>query len=131
MGRLHRTVGFVGIVVFLLTGVSLRLHVPPMPELADGTRMLFRSRHIYIILASLINLAIGINYQTGLGRNRRRFQAVGSVLLLAAMLLLVLAFFVEPPRSRLDGKLAALGIVCLLAGTLCQTGRRANSTPPA
>ncbi len=130
MGRLHRTVGFVGIVVFLLTGVYLWLHVPPMPELADGTRMLFRSRHIYILLGSLVNLAIGINYQPSLGRYRRRFQAVGSVLLLAAMLLLVPAFIVEPPRSRLDGKLAALGIVCLLAGALCQTGRRANSTPP-
>jgi drug/metabolite transporter (DMT)-like permease len=129
MGTLHRTVGFVGIVVFVLTGVYLRLHAPPMPELADGTRMLFRSRHIYILLGSLVNLAIGVNYQPSLGRFRRRLQAVGSCLLVAAVFLLVLAFFVEPPRSRLDGKLAALGIVFVLAGTLCQTGRRPEPTP--
>jgi drug/metabolite transporter (DMT)-like permease len=131
MGTLHRTVGFVGIVVFLLTGVYLRRHVPPLPELDNGARMLFRSRHIYILLASLVNLAIGINYQPMLGRYRRRFQAVGSCLLLAAVLLLILAFCIEAPRAQLDGKLAPLGIVCLLVGTLCQTGGAPSRLRPS
>jgi hypothetical protein len=137
MGTLHRAVGFVGIAVFLLTGVSLRLHVPPMTELDDGLRMLLRSRHIYILLASLVNVAIGINYRPASGRLRGRFQAAGSAMLLVAPLLLVAAFVIEAPRRQFNGKLAALAIVCLLAGTLLQwvgsetTRDSANGDPPS
>jgi len=120
MRNWHRVVGIIGIVIFLLTGVYMRLHVPAMPDLDDASRLLLRSRHIYLLLASLVNLTTGVNYRVATGRFRRWIQAAGSVLLLAAPLLLLLAFFIEPQQVLLDRKLAARGIICVAIGAISQ-----------
>ena len=71
MKRFHLIIGLTVIVIFLLTGQYMEyVHNRLLP---DGTRMLYRSRHIYLLLAGLLNLAIGI-YLTARQGWRRSFS---------------------------------------------------------
>ena len=116
MKRFHLIVGLTVIVVFLLTGQYMEyVHNRLLP---DGTRMLYRSRHIYLLLAGLLNLAIGI-YLTARQGWRRKLQIVGSLLIVFAPGLLLAGFFSEPDKGPEQTMLAPLGIFAVALGTLC------------
>lgn len=79
MKRFHIVFGLIIVVVFLLTGQYMEYVENRL--LPDGTRMLNRSRHIYILLVGLVNLGIG-TYFTPRSRGwRRTLQIAGSVLI--------------------------------------------------
>ena len=59
MKRFHLFFGLAIIVVFLLTGQYMDRRLDHLMYLADGPRMLFRTRHIYILMAGLLNLSLG------------------------------------------------------------------------
>ena len=84
----------------------------------DAARLLFRSRHIYLLLASLINIVLGVYLTRDLAGWRKRLQTLGSVLLLLAPALLLYAFFTEPWRGGWQFVASFYGIIFLLAGTL-------------
>ena len=94
-------------------------HNPKMSELDDGTRMMFRSRHIYILLAGLLNLGIGIYFSYRPEKWRRVLQMAGSSLIIFAPFVLIVAFFYEPTLEGLQGGLTLPAIVSLLVGTFC------------
>jgi hypothetical protein len=118
MKLLHTIVGITVVVIFLLTGQYLDFYYPHMEGVGDGMRMLFRSRHIYILLAGLINIGIGTYFSYQQKRWRQIMQLTGSTLLLIAPFLLLAAFFYEPPRANLQRTFTLPAIVALLAGTL-------------
>jgi hypothetical protein len=90
---------------------------PPVRELTDeGARMMFRSRHIYVLLAGLINLGVGVYFTYHKTPWRKRLQVAGSVLILLAPLLMTAAFFYEPPLQGLQRPLTLPAIVALFAG---------------
>ena len=101
------------------TAASMAFYYPRMDELNDGARMLFRSRHIYILLAGLVNVGVGayFSYRTKLWR--RVLQWTGSSLIIIAPLLLIGAFFYEPTKTGLPRPLTLPGIVSLFVGALC------------
>ena len=45
---------------FLLTGQAMKHHNPPVHSLAPEVRMMYVSRHIYLLGAALLNVALGI-----------------------------------------------------------------------
>jgi hypothetical protein len=118
MSRAHRLVGLIGILAFLATGVYMRRSFPGKPDLDSGTRMFFRSRHIYLLLASLLNLGLGTYSSPSAVRWRRILQVVGSCLILAAPPLLLIAFAHEPTRSDRHIPWSRPAIIALFAGTL-------------
>jgi hypothetical protein len=118
MKRLHLVIGLIGIVAFLGTGVSMRLHQPGLGEMDGVTRMLYRSRHIYLLLSSLLNLALGTYYQASGRTWRRLFQSLGSCLILAAPPLLLAAFVREPHGSDLNPTFTSPTIIGVLVGML-------------
>lgn len=120
MRKLHLAVGLIGIVAFLLTGAYLRRHIPPMSELDPVTRLLLRSRHVYLLLSSLLNVGVGTNYVAATTNVRRALQSLGSMLLLAAPLFVLAAFFLEADRGNLRGKLGLVAVSLMLTGTLLQ-----------
>ena len=63
MRRFHLIVGMAVVVVFLLTGLWMRRHEPPMNTLSDAMRLMHRSRHIYILASGLVNLMLGLYIQ--------------------------------------------------------------------
>ncbi len=60
-----------------------------------GRVMLFRSCHIYIMLGSLLNLGLGTYLTRPPADWSGRLQRAGSILIISATRMLVVAFFYE------------------------------------
>ena len=116
MKRFHLIIGLTVVVIFLLTGQYMEyVHNRLLP---DGTRMLYRSRHIYLLLSGLLNLILGI-YFVPLPRGwRRTIQIVGTILIVLSPGLLLAGFFSEPQKGPEQTMVAALGIFSIAIGTV-------------
>jgi choline-glycine betaine transporter len=118
MKLIHQIFGIIVFVIFLLTGQYMDLYHNHLRDMPDGPRMLFRSRHIYILLAGLINIGIGsylINRTSGW---RRILQWIGSALIFVATILLIAAFFYEPKLLGLQSPITSWGIYSIFGGTM-------------
>jgi peptidoglycan/LPS O-acetylase OafA/YrhL len=116
MKRFHLIFGLAIVIVFLLTGQYMEyVHNRQLP---DGTRMLYRSRHIYLLLSGLLNLGIGTYFISRPRGWRRTLQLIGSALIILAPVLIMAGFFVEPQKGPEQTMLAPLGIFALALATL-------------
>lgn len=114
----HLVVGAIAIGAFLVTGMVMYAHEPPVSAMDWGDRLLFRSRHIYILCAGLVNLSLGLQYSLPAGAARRSGAVAGSVLALASTALLFFAFFAEPMAGREPGTLSVFGLYALFGGVI-------------
>ena len=119
LDKVHRRVGVATVVVFLLTGLYMRLRFPGLYDHNQVVRFLFRANHIYLLASGLLNIAVGTYLALQPGGWRRNLQLAGSLLYLAAPVLLLVAFFYEPPQARPQRYLTEIGVVLLLAATMC------------
>jgi hypothetical protein len=116
MKRLHLIIGLTVVVIFLLTGQYMEyVHNRLLP---DGTRMLYRSRHIYLLLSGLLNLILGIYFVQQPRGWRRTVQIIGTILIVLSPGLLLAGFFYEPQRGPNQTMVAPLGIFSIALGTL-------------
>ena len=116
MKRTHFILGIVVVVIFLLTGQYMEyVH---NRELPDGARVLYRSRHIYILFNALINISLGLYVRFFAHGWRRSLQLIGSVLVMIAPMFLLAGFFYEPPRGAAETKIAPYGIFATAIGML-------------
>ena len=115
MAKFHAiwAIGFV--LVFLATGRYMRIVFPEAHQGDPTMRMLFRSAHVYILLTALLNAAYALNLRPLPGW-RRGVQLLASVMLAAAPVVCLLAFFVEPAPARLDRPYALSGVILAAAG---------------
>jgi hypothetical protein len=118
MKRLHLLVGAFVLVAFLLTGQYMDYLDVRSGALGETARAMFRSRHIYLLMAGLVNLGVG-SYFAYRGRGwRRGLQLVGSALVLVAPALMLAAFFTEPGVPGLQRHFTLPAVVILSVGTL-------------
>ena len=116
MKRIHLVFGLVLVLVFLLTGQYMEyVHNRTLP---DGIRILYRSRHIYLLLNALINITLGLYVQYAAAGWRRSIQLIGSVLIMVAPAFLLAGFFYEPPRGANQTIIAPYGIFATAIGIL-------------
>jgi len=116
MKRIHFVVGLVLVLVFVLTGQYMDyVHNRTLP---DGIRILYRSRHIYLLLNALINITLGLYVQYAAAGWRRSIQLIGSVLIMIAPAFLLAGFFYEPPRGAEHTIIAPYGIFATAIGIL-------------
>ena len=116
MKRFHLIIGLTVIVIFLLTGQYMEyVHNRLLP---DGTRMLYRSRHIYLLLSGLLNLVLGIYFVPQPRGWRRTIQIIGTILIVLSPGLLLAGFFSEPHKGPEQTMVAALGIFSIAIGTV-------------
>jgi hypothetical protein len=119
MRRLHLAVGVLAVVTFLITGQIMRYHTPPLAAMSAAARLMFRSRHIYILAAGLVNLVLGVYFQRQREGWRCVVQATGSAFLITSPGLLVLAFIVEPGRGfQQEMPWTHAGLYVLFAGSM-------------
>ncbi|HEX8068494.1 MAG TPA: hypothetical protein VF546_00985 [Pyrinomonadaceae bacterium] len=116
MRKLHLTFGILVLIAFMLTGQYMDKYYNHMVGVPDGVRLLYRTRHIFILLAGLINLGLAayFNYRPGLWP--RVLQLLGSALIFIASLLFVAAFFYEPRLANLYTPLSHWGAYTIAAG---------------
>ena len=107
------------VLVFLLTGQYMDRYHNHMVGVEVGVRMLYRTRHIFILLTGLLNLGIGAYFNYRPEFWRRMLQVAGSGLIILASFLFIVAFFYEPTLTGLYTPLSHWGTYTILAGTLC------------
>jgi hypothetical protein len=117
----HLVVGAIAVVAFLITGQIMGRHEPPVAAMEWGERLLFRSRHIYLLCAGLVNLAVGVHFLLPERAARRGAAIAGSLLMLAGAVLSFFAFFAEPMAGRGPGMVSSLGFFALFGGVLLYT----------
>lgn len=112
----HLIVGGLTVLIFLFTGVYMRWNFPEIYGGNQATRMMFRASHIYILLAGLLNAALGSYFVFSAERWKQKLQIFGSVLILAATGLFIAAFFYEPFLGSIKRPLTLPAMIMLLAG---------------
>jgi peptidoglycan/LPS O-acetylase OafA/YrhL len=119
MKRLHLIVGALGVIAFVATGVYMRVWHGGMENDQQQLRLLLRSRHIYILLASLLNLALAMHHRPRETAWRWRIARVGSLMIAAAPALLLAAFVRDATMPEAPGCLVLPAIITVVAGTFC------------
>lgn len=128
MKRFHLIFGLFMLVAFLLTGQYMDRFHEHLRNMADGPRMLYRTRHIFILFSGLLHLGIGTYFSYRQDAQRRLLQIVGSLLAAVASVLFVIAFFYEPHLTRLYAPLSKMGVIMIAAGTLLHALSGVNET---
>jgi hypothetical protein len=117
-GKSHILIGILFLVIFLLSGVYMLINFPELYAGREEIRMMFRATHIYILLASLVNLMAG-NYL--LSKFECRFlqlRRLASSLIIVAPFLFFIAFVIEPPSYLIERPISFWGVVALVAGVI-------------
>ena len=113
----HLAVGVFVIAVFLLTGYHMRCHLYHLLEANDRLRFSIRGNHIYILLLGLLNLSLGAYLKVSQTMWRAYLQLVGSLMILAATMLVIFAFFFENKES-LERPFTLLALILALLGSV-------------
>jgi hypothetical protein len=118
MKRFHLIFGFLLVIAFLLTGQYMDKVHNHLEGMADGPRMLYRTRHIFILLSALLHLGIGSYFIYRQQTTRRIVQLLGSLLITISPVLFIVGFFQEPKLVGLYTPLSHKGIYLIAVGTL-------------
>jgi hypothetical protein len=114
--RIHVILGILAFLAFVHSGIFMRTSFPALYGSDMGMRYLYRASHIYILLAALLNV-LGGTYLVLHGRRGVRIaQWLGSAMILAATMILVLSFHFEP-KTGPERPFTSAGIFLLLGGT--------------
>lgn len=118
MARAHLLFGIIVFVVFLITGGFMRMDFPDKEIISQEFRLLMRSRHIYILLSSLIHLCLGIYLEIHAQIWRKVLQISGSGLLILGSILFVWAFVHETYALQHFSDISRFALYTTLAGTV-------------
>jgi hypothetical protein len=118
MRRVHLVWGILALVAFAVSGQVMLRHVPPMHLLGDDVRLMYRSRHIYLLGSGIANVLLGLYMVPRRELWQRGIQFAGSLLLLAAPVLLGLAFVAETGHGLDRTWRSTRGLQAMVAGTL-------------
>lgn len=110
--------GLVVVVIFLLTGQYMHRYLNHLVGMPDGPRMLYRTRHIFILLSGLVHLALGLYVVPRVLLWQRVMQWLGSTLIIASSLLFLAAFFYDSIRGDLAAPLSYRGVFAIAIGML-------------
>ena len=130
MKRFHLIFGVFILVVFLLTGQYMDRFHDHLMYMTDGPRMLYRTRHIFILMSGLLHVGIGTYFTLHPTTTRRILQSIGSVLITLATLLFIIAFFYEPHLAALHTPLSLAGTITIAVGTLLHLFSGVSSEKP-
>ena len=122
MKKAHLIFGVLIVIAFLLTGQYMDKFYNHLDGMADGPRLLYRTRHIFILLAGLLNLGIVAYFTYRVQPWRRTMQLFGSLLIFAGSLLFLVAFFYEPNLGNLHTPLSHWGTYTIATGAVLHVG---------
>ena len=118
MRRIHLALGSLALVAFAVSGQVMLRHRPPMDLLSDDVRLMYRSRHIYLLGSAIANVLLGLYLVPCRAAWRQSIQFAGSLLLLAAPVLLGMAFVTETGHGMDPTWRSAYGLYAMVGGTL-------------
>ncbi len=112
---LHLAVGLLGLLAFLAASLYLYLD---LAERAQGELqgIMYRATHIYLLCAALLNVQLGCYLSVLNFPLARTLQWLGSILLLLAPPLLLLAIFDEPVSTSPELPYTLPAVIALFVG---------------
>jgi len=117
--RVHMIVGLLAVLAFVISGQVIAHHKPAMHDLGADVRLMYISRHVYLLAAALVNLVLGIYLRLKPAGIMRILQQIGSLLILLSPVFLLSAFVSEPELGLAGRSWRSLfGIVILFGGTI-------------
>ena len=114
--KLHFVVGLAGVAAFIVTGAYMRAGFPELYAANEVLRYLYRSNHVYVLLASLVNLALGVHLTPVTPGWRTTVSVLGSLLALVSPVVLCFAFFIEAPVPSPQRVWTLIGVSAVAAG---------------
>ncbi len=114
MRRFHLTLALLAFGAFGCTGLYMHFVHDHLRAVDLELRAFYRSRHIYILLAALIHACLGTYVRPAL--RLRGLQVLGSAIITASTVALVVAFFVEATAPTLRTLLSTLALEALAGG---------------
>jgi hypothetical protein len=118
MSWFHLVIGLLLFWIFTVTGQYMRADFPDKGEIDQAFRILMRSRHIYLLLSSLVHIVLGIYLVLRPSIAQRAFQFLGSALLVISSSLLLWAFEVETYQTQHYTDISRWGLYTALAGVI-------------
>ncbi len=116
---IHLITGLILTAMFIASGIYLKLLFGQETGTRNiGFHMLYRANHVHLLTAALVNLLLIANFVTPLVRWQYLLQRLASLAVLAASILIVTAFALEPQYMTLDRPFTIAGIVTLAIGVL-------------
>src|SRR6185295_12872472 len=103
---IHILIGVFGLIAFVLTGQYMAILLAGLNKMADMPRLLYRTSHLYLMWASLVNLLVGFYFATAATRGARLVQVISSVLLMVGPFMMLASFIVESPTGDLNRQLS-------------------------
>jgi hypothetical protein len=101
-----------------LSGLYLRDKAPSVYLSDEVSHMMFRTNHIYILMAGIANVAIGRYVVMLKDKGGRWMQSFGMGLMMVASGVLIYAFTLEPLLGSMERPRTMLGVFLLAGGTL-------------
>ena len=83
--------------------------------------MIFRSGHIYLLLASIINLIIGVYLTWPEEKHKIVIQYIASTIVLISPFLLLIGFFTEAHLQDLNRPYSSAGLLALFGSSILFT----------
>lgn len=117
----HTAAGALALAAFVLSGQYMHWSLGHLRDMPDVPRLLYRSSHIYLLFAGLLNLALGLYLQMQAAPRARVVQAVGSVMLMASPVFFGWSFLAESQQPSIERQLLRLGIYLSFGGVVLHT----------
>lgn len=119
----YLTLGILGFIFFLWTGRIMRFGYPDKENIEIGFRVMMRSRHIFLLLFSLLEIGIGVYIVQRADRLGIAIQIAATLCIVLAHVLFGYGFFYElsidyvpeTPIIHWAAYLSAAGIILHLA----------------
>lgn len=120
LARAHAIAGWLTFAAFLVTGQFMRFGYPGVEQPDLAHRVFFRTHHLYLLGAALVQLVVAAHLRatSSLPARRPRLRVIASTLLLLGPPLLLLGFATEHASDALRGEATALGWQASLVGVL-------------
>lgn len=116
-------VGILTLVFFVGTGVYMMAIWDALADMPPAERIAHRANHVYILFASLLNLAAATYGSTPVAGLRRLLHIIGAILILVSPALTILAFILERtdttayrPWTMVATFAASFGVFAFAAG---------------
>jgi len=113
--KLHLMIGTLGLFLFVLQGQYMA-RVLGVPDLPDVQRMLYRSAHLYLMIACAANVCAG--YFMDAAHYRGLLLKLCSAALLLSPVLLLLSFFTEINTASIDRPMLSIALYILFGAAV-------------
>ena len=86
--------------------------------MADGSRLMYRSAHIYLLWAALVNIALGSSSFANVRSNFPRIQTVVAITIALVPVLVCYSFFTESTESSFHRSFMRSAIILAFLGVI-------------